>query len=345
MRILFLYIGTILIWGTTWLAITFQLGRVDPLVSVFYRFALASLLSIGLCRLRALPLKFRAREHGWIALQGFLMFSIGYWMVYAAERLITSGLAAVVTSSLIFMNILGGRLFLGKPFSGHVLSGAALGIAGIALIFMPELRTVSWTDRSFQGLVLCSASTVLYSLGNITSERNGKTGLPILQTNALSMGYGALFLLILILALGKHFTFEPSFKYIGSLSYLVLFGSIAAFWCYMTLIQEIGADRAAYGPLVVPVLALGLSAAFEAYHWSAWSLAGILLIAAGNLLVLGRGRAGMDRIGLKGGSKTSGRRLKTGITSGGPSRQDGPPGGDGFGGDGSSTGITLHENE
>jgi drug/metabolite transporter (DMT)-like permease len=303
MRILVLYLCTILIWGTTWLAITFQLGRVDPLVSVFYRFALASLLSIGICRLRSLPLKFRAKEHAWIALQGFLMFSVGYWMVYAAERLITSGLAAVVTSSLIFMNIVNGRLFIGKPFRGHVLSGAALGIAGIALIFMPELKTLSWTDRSFQGLVLCICSTVVYSLGNIASERNGKTGLPIFQTNALSMGYGALFLLVLILALGKRFVFEPSFRYIGSLSYLALFGSIAAFWCYMTLIQAIGADRAAYGPLVVPVIALGLSAAFEAYQWSAWSLAGILLIAAGNLLVLGRGRSGKAAGGDAGGSK------------------------------------------
>jgi drug/metabolite transporter (DMT)-like permease len=283
-----LYVCTILIWGSTWLAITFQLGRVDPLVSVFYRFLSASLLSLVLCRALRLKMRFSRKEHGWIALQGFLMFSIGYWMVYTAERFIASGLAAVVTSSLIFMNILHGRLFLKKPVRGHVVSGAVLGIMGIVLIFLPEFSRVHWSDKAFQGFMLCTVSTVVYSLGNIVSERNQKTGMPVLQTNALSMGYAALIMLALIGIGGKRFEFEPSLRYIGSLLYLSVFGSIAAFWCYMTLIGRIGADKAAYGPLVVPVLAMGLSSVFEGYKWSVPAGLGVLLIVAGNLLVLGR---------------------------------------------------------
>jgi drug/metabolite transporter (DMT)-like permease len=283
-----LYICTILIWGSTWLAITFQLGRVDPLVSIFYRFLSASLLSLVLCRALRLNMRFSRKEHGWIALQGFLMFSIGYWMVYTAERFIASGLAAVVTSSLIFMNILHGRLFLRKPVRGHVVSGAVLGIMGIVLIFLPEFSRLHWSDKAFQGFVLCTVSTVIYSLGNITSERNQKAGMPVLQTNALSMGYAALIMLALIWIGGKRFEFEPSIRYIGSLFYLSVFGSIAAFWCYMTLIGRIGADKAAYGPLVVPVLAMGLSSIFEGYLWSVPAVLGVLLIVSGNLLVLGR---------------------------------------------------------
>jgi len=285
---LFLYACTILIWGTTWLAITFQLGRVDPLVSVFYRFLAAALLSLALCGALRLRMRFRPGEHLWIALQGFLNFTVGYWMVYAAERVIASGLAAVVTSSLIFMNILGGRLFLKKPVRGHVVSGATLGISGIVLIFLPEFSHLHWSDRTFQGLVLCTVSTVFYSLGNIVAERNQRSGMPVLQTNALGMGYAALILLACVWLSGKRIDFDPSLRYAGSLAYLSLFGSIAAFWCYMTLIGRIGADRAAYGPLVVPVLALGLSSVFEGYRWSAPAAIGILLIIAGNLLVLGK---------------------------------------------------------
>jgi drug/metabolite transporter (DMT)-like permease len=129
---------------------------------------------------------------------------------------------------------------------------------------------------------------VIYSLGNITSERNQKAGMPVLQTNALSMGYAALIMLALIWIGGKRFEFEPSIRYIGSLFYLSVFGSIAAFWCYMTLIGRIGADKAAYGPLVVPVLAMGLSSIFEGYLWSVPAVLGVLLIVSGNLLVLGR---------------------------------------------------------
>jgi drug/metabolite transporter (DMT)-like permease len=290
MQNLLLYICTILIWGTTWLAITFQLGRVDPLVSVFYRFLAASLLSLALAAALRLKMRFKPAEHAWMALQGLLNFSIGYWMVYAAERVIASGLAAVVTSSLIFMNILNGRLFLKKPVRGHVLSGAALGIMGIVLIFLPELSHLHWSDHVFRGFVLCAASTVLYSLGNIVSERNQKAGLPVLQTNALSMAYAALILLALIGLAGKPFDFEASLPYVGSLLYLSVFGSIAAFWCYMTLIGRIGSDKAAYGPLVVPVLAMTLSSIFEGYRWSAPAVVGILLILAGNALVLSRRR-------------------------------------------------------
>jgi drug/metabolite transporter (DMT)-like permease len=282
----FLYVGIILIWGSTWLAIKFQLGRVDPLVSVFYRFLSAAAISLVLCRALGLGMRFKPREHAWIALQGLLLFSVGYWLVYTAELSIASGLAAVITSSLIFMNIMHGRLFLKKPVRGHVVSGALLGITGIVLIFLPEFSSLHWSDGTFKGFVSCTVSTVIYSMGNIVSERNQKAGMPVLQTNTLGMGYASLVLLALILAEGKRFDFEASPLYIGSLLYLSVFGSVVAFWCYMTLIGRIGADKAAYGPLVVPVMALGLSTLFEDYRWTCWAAAGILFIVFGNLTVL-----------------------------------------------------------
>jgi drug/metabolite transporter (DMT)-like permease len=288
-RTVLLYACIVMIWGSTWLAIKFQLGRVDPLVSVFYRFAAASALSLAACLVLRLPLRFSGRDHVWIALQGFLIFSVGYWMIYEAERFIASGLAAVVSSCLIFMNILNGWWLLRKPFRRHVTAGAAMGIAGISMIFLPELRALDWSDAAFKGLVLCVGSTVLTSLGNIVSERSGRAKLPVFQTNALSMGYGALLLFLLALVTRRRFDFDASASYAASLAYLAVFGSVVAFWCYMTLIHDIGADRAAYGPLVVPVIALFLSSAFEGYAWTAASVAGIVLIGAGNLAVMGRG--------------------------------------------------------
>src|SRR5215204_6178018 len=73
---LHLFVACIAIWGTTWLAITFQLGRVAPDVSVFYRFLLASLLVFAYCKWRGLPLRYSPRQHAWIALQGVLMFGV-----------------------------------------------------------------------------------------------------------------------------------------------------------------------------------------------------------------------------------------------------------------------------
>lgn len=286
MSIIFLYLLTIMIWGSTWFAITLQLGQVDPIVSVFYRFSLASIILLVYCLIRKKTLRFTRSQHLWMALQGLLLFSVAYWMVYIAELYVASGLVAVVTSALIFLNIFFGALLLKTRISPVVLLGALIGISGIILIFRPELTSISLNDKETLGIVLTIISTVIYSLGNIVSARNQQKELPVLQTNAFSMGYAALVLLLITLTSGTPFTFEFSPQYVGSLFYLAIFGSVIAFGAYLTLIGRIGADRAAYGPLVVPVFALGLSALFEGYSWSLYSVIGIVLILGGNLLVL-----------------------------------------------------------
>jgi drug/metabolite transporter (DMT)-like permease len=62
-NILFLYIATVIIWGTTWLGIKFQLGSVDPMVSVLYRFIAASVILMVYCRLAGLKMRFYPRDH------------------------------------------------------------------------------------------------------------------------------------------------------------------------------------------------------------------------------------------------------------------------------------------
>src|SRR5262245_19743065 len=101
-----LYAIAVLIWGSTWIAITFQLGVVPPAVSVVWRFALAAAILFAYAAAKRLPLAFSARQHGWIALQGLTMFGINYIGVYVAEESLASGLVAVIFSLMAFFNIL-----------------------------------------------------------------------------------------------------------------------------------------------------------------------------------------------------------------------------------------------
>ena len=110
---LLLYSTTVLIWGSTWLVITYQLGTVAPILSVAYRFTLASLLLLAFAVLRKINLRFTARQHLFFGLQGVLLFSLNYLLVYLAELRLTSGLVAVIFSMLVFMNILIGALIPG----------------------------------------------------------------------------------------------------------------------------------------------------------------------------------------------------------------------------------------
>lgn len=290
MQNLLFYAATVFIWGSTWLAIKFQLGTVDPILSVGYRFSLAAILLLLWCRVRRLPMRFSAGEHGFIALQGIFLFSLNYLLFYIAELRITSGLAAVVFSTILLMNMVNGAIFLKSPLDKKVFSGAFLGLFGIILVFRPEITSFSHGHTSLHGILLCLLATFFASLGNILSARNQKNKLPIIQTNAYGMGYGALLMLIVAWLSGRTFTIETTTFYLGSLFYLAIFGSIIAFGCYLSLIGSIGADRAAYATLLFPLVALAISTIWEGYHWTISAVTGMVLILSGNFLILQRGK-------------------------------------------------------
>ncbi len=187
-----------------------------------------------------------------------------------------------------------GALFLGAPVRPRVVAGGLMGIGGIALVYGPELAG-DGAHASAAGVVLCLAGTVSVSLGNIVSARNQRAGMPVVETNAVAMAYGALFMTLAVVVRGRGFGFDPSAVYVGALVYLAVFGSVIAFGCYLTLLGRIGADRAAYAMIVHPLIALGLSTAFEGFRWGWAAAAGVALVVAGNALVLGGMRGAAAR--------------------------------------------------
>jgi len=285
-----LYAVTVLIWGSTWLAIRFQLGVVAPDLSVVYRFALAGALLVGYCLLTRRSLRFPPRAHGHIALQGLFLFCANYILFYLAALHLPTGLLAVVFTIILPMNVVNGALFLGAPVDRRVLFGGSIGLAGMSLLFWPEISAFEASSGALLGLGLGVAATLSASLGNMVAARNQRGGLPIVQTNALGMSYGALLTLAFVVVRGAPFAFDDSIGYLASLIYLAVFGSVVAFGCYLTLLGRIGMDRASYAMVLFPVIALALSTAFEGYRWTPFGVAGVALILAGNLIVLRRPR-------------------------------------------------------
>ena len=286
MRSVALYAVTVLIWGTSWLAIIYQLGVVDPMVSVAYRFILAAVIMHGLCWVRRQPMRFSRRDHCFLALQGASLFALNYWLFYNAELHIASGLAAVVFSTIIVWNILIGAVWIRHPLDRRVLLGAGLGLCGIALVFWPEVQDFEANETGLYGLGLSIVATILASLGNIASARNQQAGISVLSSNAWAMTYGAGLMVLLALVSGKPFDFMATPLYVGALLYLSVFASVIAFWSYLTLVGEIGPDRAAYATLLFPLVALGLSTVFEDYVWTLPAILAVCLILGGNLLTL-----------------------------------------------------------
>ncbi len=282
----FLFTASVLIWGSTWLAIEFQLGVVAPEVSLVYRFLAASGMLFVWCFIKRLPLTFKLKGHFWFALMGLLLFGLNYVLAYRAQIYITSALSAIAFSSLLWMNIINSRIFFGVRAGRRLYGGALLGTIGICVLFGPRVGEISLSDGIFYGSLLAVLSALLASFGNMASQSAQKARLPVVQSNAWSMLYGCAFTAVLAFAGGHEYTFDWSPGYVVSLAYLVIFGSVLAFGAYLTLLGRIGAHKAGYVVVMFPVVALILSMLFEGLRLDTGVIAGTLLVLSGNLLVL-----------------------------------------------------------
>lgn len=281
-----LFATCVAIWGSTWIAIKFQLGRVAPEASVFWRFLLASLVVFAYCRLRRLPLKYSREEHLWFAILGAFMFCLSYIFVYYAEEHVVSGLVAVGYSASPLLGMLGMRLFFGTAITPRITFGSLLGMVGIALVFGSEFAKLGSDRDTMLGATYTAIAVVLSTLGSMVAQRNSARGIPLWQGMAWGMLYGSICALAITVVSGKAVDFEPTAPYALSLLYLSLMGSVAAFAGYLTLLHRIGAARSGYIGVMVPIVALLISAAFESFRFHPLLWVGVAISVVGNVVIL-----------------------------------------------------------
>lgn len=275
-----------LIWGSTWYVIKFQLGTVDPLLSVAYRFILAGLILLSFCLVTGKRMRFSLKVHFLMLLLGLSLFGINYWFVYKAETALTSGVVAVIFSLIIFFNIFFNAILLKGKIKKDVFIAALLGVTGTALLFKNEINSFNPNGEDLLILLFCLGGLVFASLGNILSAYKQKKNIPVLQSNAFGMIYGGVSMFLAVLLLGKPLIFDYSTEYTLSLFYLAIFGSIIAFSIYLKLLGEIGPDRSIYIALITPAIAMVISTIFENYSWDVFAFTGIAFLFSGNFLVL-----------------------------------------------------------
>jgi drug/metabolite transporter (DMT)-like permease len=280
-----LYATAALIWGSTWLGIKLQLTQVPPVLSVAYRFCLASIILFFYCLLKNKRLAFPWKDHVFMIIQGFTLFGLSYCMSYLATAYLTSGLAAVVFSTILMWNILNLRMFMGQPVAWRAFWGGMVGLSGICFVFWHDLAAFT-ASRGLIGLGTALCGAYLASLGNVVGSRNARSGVPVTQANVYGMAYGGLLTMAIHFGMGGKLAMDWSFGYLGPMLYLTIFGSVVAFGCYMLLIGRIGAEYAAYVTLLMPIIALILSTIFEDYHWTLNAGLGVAIVIAGNLLIL-----------------------------------------------------------
>lgn len=276
----------VLVWSTTWYAITWQVDSVAPEFGVALRFALAGAAVLALAALRGLPLRFGAREHARLALQGVFLYGVSYVCVYHAEKHVVSGLVAVGYSASPLFGAIGARWLYGAPLSGRFVAGGLVGVLGVALVFWPELSRAAPGAETRLGAGFTAAAVLLAAVGSLSASRNRQHGLPLWPALGYGMLYGALSALLVAIALGRGLALPAGVAWWAALLYLSLVGSVLTFACYLTLLDRVGPGRAATIGVMTPLLALGVSMLVEGYRPGWLTLLGAALAVAGNVAML-----------------------------------------------------------
>lgn len=284
---LLLFSSTVLIWGTTWIAIALQIGPVPVLVSVFYRFGLAALILVGALLISGLLKVPTVKQQPFVIVQALSLFCCNFLCFYHAAAYVPSGLISVVFSLATVYNAVNARIFFGDRIMPRTLLAAALGVAGLCLLFGPDVFLAVKPD-SWKGIALSALGTLFFSFGNMASRRNSAAGLSPITANAWGMTYGSIVLLLLIFLTGTPIIVPPDATYVAALVYLSAIGSVVGFTTYLMLVSRLGSQKAAYATVLFPVVALTLSSIFENYHWTWAGILGLALTLAGNAVMFAR---------------------------------------------------------
>ncbi len=282
----FLYIITLFAWGTSWIAIAMQNGPVDSVVSVFYRFLIAGLVLFPILFFTGRLQKVRRNDHLWFFLQGICLFCFNFICFYVASQYMASGLLSIVFSSAIFFNTINNRVFWGVQPNKAVYWAGLIGITGLVLLFWKELEQTSASGELLLGIGLSALGTFSFSLGNMITVRHNKNGINPLTSTAYGMSYGAVILLGILIVSQIPITWDGRPEYLYGLLWSAIVASVVGFTAYLTLVNRIGANQAAYATVVFPVIALGISSIYEGYTWGVLNVLGLVLVLFGNAVAM-----------------------------------------------------------
>ncbi|KNH00634.1 Permease of the drug/metabolite transporter (DMT) superfamily [Qipengyuania citrea LAMA 915] len=280
-----------LIWGGTWLVIRDQIASVPASWSISYRFVIAALGMFALAALRREPLLLVPGGMRWAALLGLFQFTLNFAFVYNAEAYITSGLVAVMFALLVVPNAVLGRIFLHQPITGAFVLGSLIAAIGVALLFAHEWRSSPATlQQVLLGAGLTVGGILSASAANITQAMEGAKKQPFLALLAWAMTIGVLINTVFALATAGPPQFDPRPSYTMGILFLGLAGSVVTFPLYYGLVRKVGAGKAAYSSVIVPVVAMILSTLFEGFVWGPLPAAGAVVTLVGMVVAM-RGRA------------------------------------------------------
>ena len=267
-----------LIWGSTWLVIKIGLDGMPPFLGAGLRFLLATMLVGLVLGAKRKRLRLTHDDKVCVLSLGLLVFWIDYAAVYWAELRISSGLTAIIFSTMPLMaSLLSAYWTRSETLARRKVAGIAVGILGTALLFWPRERL---GYQQTLGMLAALGGCLSATINLVTMKKYGRNSDPFVL-NFFGMGLGAACLLIMSAALEDWHRIMWTRSNVLAILYLSLFGSVIAFSSYYYLIKKMDATIVSLSTLIIPIVALILGRAFLGETVTPLAVAGIVTILAG----------------------------------------------------------------
>ncbi len=275
------------IWGSTWLFIKLGLEDLPPFTFAGIRFVIAVAILATIVAIRRLSLPKTARDWLLLVISGVLAFCVNYGLLFWGEQYISSGLAAVLQSTIPAFGLVIAHFYLpGEQMTPVKILGVVLGVIGVAVIFSNQLDVAGPKALAGCAALIVSSSGAAYS--NVLVKTYGKHLDPAILAGG-QMFFGLIPLLLIGIPWeGSPLNFHWTPMAVLALFYLAIVGSVVAFLLYYWLVQNMDVTKTMLIALVTPVVAvtLGMLVLNEELHWR--TLLGGLMIISGIAIIVTR---------------------------------------------------------
>lgn len=270
-------------WGSTYLVIRIAIEELPPLFMMGIRFFLVGIGLYLFLRMRGAPNPNRTEWRN-ATMIGALLFLGGSASVAYAEQWVASGLSALVIATTPLWTVLFAGIWKEWPTRSE-WAGLLLGLVGIVLLnFEGDLQA---SPLGAAALLVAAAS---WAFGSAWSRR---LSLPKGQmTGAIQMITGGAIVLIVGFLIGERVTTIPSWRSIGAVVYLAVFGSLVGFTAYMYLLARVRPALATSYAYVNPVFAVALGVWLADEKITSVGITAMVIIVAGVALVATAHRSG-----------------------------------------------------
>ncbi len=282
-----LFLIPVVIWSTTFYAITLQLGSVTtPTYAVGLRFGCAALILFVWLAIRGEPLRLTPKLHVWTAASGICAYGISYVLTYIAEQSIPSGLVAIAFTLMVFLTPALTRIAYGTPITRLTWLGGSLGVVGVMMCFLPDVMNAQVSAAFVWGMAAMVIAALVSSIGAVCSIQLNLSGVPVVTYTAWAMAYGAAATIAYGLLSGQtlHLDTRPFFW--AAFTYLTVAGIIVIFLCYLTLLKREGSVRTMYISVLAPVGAVLVSIIWEGLKMQVLTCVGIVAALLGAWITL-----------------------------------------------------------